>query len=418
MSRELPKGWRTGRLKDLCEDVERRLGAGTKLEVLSVTKRGVIPQSETYDKEIASEDVSKYRVIHPGEFGMAPMALYYGAIGRYHGDRPAIISPTYNVFKNKSDADPNFLEALLRLPRMISRYDALSQGGNLEGKRKLTPYEAFETVKVLIPPYAEQQAIAEILRMVDNVIVKTEELNRQLRATTECITETLCLVINPSTGERHLLHWRPSTINEEMVSVQVGIVVKPASYYVNSGGIPALRSLNVKENRIYIGDLVNISEVGHNINAKSALRPGDVVTVRSGEPGTTAVVPKDAPELNCIDIIFSRPKPQVRSEFVSYCMNSRLARRQVSVLQGGLAQQHLNVSEMKRIKILVPPMTEQDRIVSILREMWQRIEIEDVGLKQLRAVRAALAQELLSGRLPIPAIITSRLSGAGSSRAA
>ena len=64
-----PKGWREGRLKDLCENVERRLGDASKLEVLSVAKRGVVPQSQTYDKEIASEDISRYRVIEPGEFG-------------------------------------------------------------------------------------------------------------------------------------------------------------------------------------------------------------------------------------------------------------------------------------------------------------------------------------------------------------
>jgi type I restriction enzyme, S subunit len=83
MSVDVPKGWREGRLKDLCESVDRRLGVRDKLEILSVAKRGVVPQSQTYDKEIASEDVSRYRVIEPGEFGLAPMALYYGAIGRH-----------------------------------------------------------------------------------------------------------------------------------------------------------------------------------------------------------------------------------------------------------------------------------------------------------------------------------------------
>ena len=38
-----------------------------------------------------------------------------------------------------AEVDPDFLETLVRLPRMVARYDALSQGGNLEGKRKLTP---------------------------------------------------------------------------------------------------------------------------------------------------------------------------------------------------------------------------------------------------------------------------------------
>lgn len=402
MSDELPKGWREGRLKELCEPVERRLGAGAKLEVLSVAKRGVVPQSQTYDKEIASDDISRYRVIEPGEFGLAPMALYYGAIGRYRGEAPGIISPAYNVFRHTANADPDYLAALIRLPRMVARYDALSQGGNLEGKRKLTPYEAFEAIKVPIPPIAEQRAIADVLSAVEAAIGRAAEFCAHLHDTTEALAEVLFAGINPRTGFRTTTGWRSSTLGVEMSSIKVGIVVKPASYYVNTGGVPALRSLNVRANRLQLGDLVQISPTGHRLNAKSALKAGDVVTVRTGEPGKTAFVPDNIGELNCIDIIFSRPGPNIRGEYVSFFMNSRVARRQIAVLQGGLAQQHLNVGEMKRIKISVPPLDYQDRVIRILSAEWARIEAEEAVLEKLRSFRNALAQELLSGRLRLP----------------
>jgi type I restriction enzyme S subunit len=202
--------------------------------------------------------------------------------------------------------------------------------------------------------------------------------------------------------------WYVSTMAAEMASIQVGIVVKPASYYVESGGVPALRSLNVRENKIYFDKLIRISREGHKLNKKSALRRGDVVTVRTGGPGKTVIIPDDIGELNCIDIIFSRPGPKVRGEYVSFFLNSRVAKRQIAVPQGGLAQQHLNVGEMKRIKILVPPLLEQDRIVTVLRSMWQRIEAEEAELKQLTSLRYALAQELLSGRLCVPESIIAR----------
>jgi type I restriction enzyme S subunit len=191
MSAKPPRGWREGRLKDVCESVDRRLGEAPKLEVLSVAKRGVFPQSQTYDKEIASEDISRYRVIEPGEFGLAPMALYYGAIGRYRGKAPGIISPAYNVFRHKPEANPEYLEALVRLPRMVARYEALSQGGNLEGKRKLTPYDAFETVKIVIPPIAEQRAIAEVLESVEQGIAKTRTLIDSIKASKHAIMREL-----------------------------------------------------------------------------------------------------------------------------------------------------------------------------------------------------------------------------------
>lgn len=399
---DLPKGWQEKRLRDLCESIDRRLGDMPKLEVLSVAKRGVVPQSQTYDKEIASDDISRYRVIRPGEFGLAPMALYYGAIGRYHGVQPGIISPAYNVFCHRADTDPDFLEALVRLPRMIARYEALSQGGNLEGKRKLTPFDAFETVKVVVPPLAEQRAIAGVLGAVEVAIAKAVAACAQLHEATEALAEVLFTSTELGTGGDGTTEWRASTLGSEMASIQVGIVVKPASYYVDTGGVPALRSLNVRPNRLNLGEMVQISEEGHRLNAKSALRAGDIVTVRTGEPGKTALVPDSIGELNCVDIIFSRPGTKVRGEYISFFMNSRVAKRQIAVLQGGLAQQHLNVGEMKRIKIAVPSIDYQDRTIRLLNEAWKRIEAEDASLANLRSLRDALAEELLSGRLRLP----------------
>jgi restriction endonuclease S subunit len=259
-----------------------------------------------------------------------------------------------------------------------------------------------------LPPLVEQRAIAAVLTAIDDTIAKSETLCSDLFVATEALTEALCLGIDPMTRERNVIGWRPSSLAAEMSSIQVGIVVKPASYYVDEGGVLALRSLNIRENRLDLKKIVRISSNGHSLNRKSSLRPGDVVTVRTGEPGTTAVVPKDLETLNCIDIIFSRPRPTLRSEYASFFLNSRVAKRQIAVLQGGLAQQHLNVGEMRRIKILVPPVGEQDRIVNILSGMWLRNDAERAALDQLKDVRAVLAQELLSGRVRLPGIIVMR----------
>ncbi|MCI9882173.1 MULTISPECIES: restriction endonuclease subunit S [Methylobacterium] len=338
------------------------------------------------------------------------MALYYGAVGRYHGSISGIISPAYNVFRHKDDADPRFLEALVRLPRMIARYEALSQGGNLDGKRKLTPYDAFETVKVIVPPLAEQRAIAALLSVAKEEFAKTEAWVAQIYATAEAISEALFLGIDPSSGALKREEWKLSTLGAEMSAIKVGIVVRPASYYVSDGGVPALRSLNVRPNRLLLDSLVQISKTGHQINNKSALRAGDVVTVRTGEPGKTAYIMDDFGGLNCIDIIFSRPGPSVRGEYVSYFMNSGIAKRQIAFLQGGLAQQHLNVGEMKRIKISVPPLAYQDQTIALLNEVWACIDAGEAKLRQLRRLQVALAEELLSGRLRLPERLVARFS--------
>lgn len=311
----------------------------------------------------------------------------------------------YPTFELSADVCSDFLRIAFQSERFWKQAEAWTNGTT--ERARLNPRD-FLRLRLAFPPLIEQRAIAEVLSAVEEAIAKTEALCKQLHEATEALAEALFLGIDPQSGIRKTTGWRTSTMAAEMASIQVGIVVKPASYYVNDGGVPALRSLNVRPNRLHLGDLVQISGEGHKINAKSALRAGDVVTVRTGEPGKTAFIPENIGELNCIDIIFSRPAPQIRGEYVSYFMNSRVAKRQISVLQGGLAQQHLNVGEMKRIKINVPPVPLQDQTIKVLNGMWSCISAEEARLDQLHALRAALAQELLSGRFRLPGTMIAR----------
>ena len=80
-----------------------------------------------------------------------------------------------------------------------------------------------------------------------------------------------------------------------------------ASEYVKIG-IPFLRSLNIRPFRIDASDIKFISRKFHERLKKSALRPGDVVVVRTGEPGTAAVIPESLPEANCSDVVIVRPR--------------------------------------------------------------------------------------------------------------
>ena len=88
-------------------------------------------------------------------------------------------------------------------------------------------------------------------------------------------------------GSRLPEGWEEKPVANVCSSVSVGIVIKPAQYYVPAAkGIRAFRSANVREGHINDSDWVFISHEGNKDNAKSILKAGDVLIVRSGYPGT------------------------------------------------------------------------------------------------------------------------------------
>lgn len=183
--------------------------------------------------------------------------------------------------------------------------------------------------------------------------------------------------------------------------IMVGIVIRPAQYYVKRG-VPAFRSANVREAGINDADLVYISERSNALLAKSQVRGGDVLTVRTGYPGTSAVVPEAFAGANCIDVVISRPSRSVDSNFLAAWINSPFGKTQVLRNQGGLAQQHFNVGDLRNLVVALPPIAEQRAIATALSDVDALIGSLNRLVAKRRDLKQGAMQQLLTGRTRLP----------------
>lgn len=145
--------------------------------------------------------------------------------------------------------------------------------------------------------------------------------------------------------------------------ITVGIVVTPARYYVPKGGVPVLRSLNVWPDRFELSELKYISEAGHAVHHKSHIRTGDVVLVRTGDPGrpgNAAVVRQEMDGWNVVDLVLIRPAHSVRSQFLSSFLNTGRVQQILQSFAPGTKQKHLSVKLLECLKVPVPSLSEQD----------------------------------------------------------
>ena len=170
--------------------------------------------------------------------------------------------------------------------------------------------------------------------------------------------------------------------------VTVGFVGSMASEYVENG-VPFLRSLNIDPFGINTNDLKFVSPEFHRKIKKSALRPGDVVIVRTGKPGTCAVVPDWLDDANCSDLVIARCGAKIRPRFLCYWINSAASHHISSHLVGAV-QQHFNVGAAKKMLVATPSLWEQDQVISVLGSIDDRITL----LRETNATLEAIAQAL------------------------
>ena len=203
--------------------------------------------------------------------------------------------------------------------------------------------------------------------------------------------------------------WRTVRLSEVASEVTVGFVGTMANEYGDSG-IPFLRSLNVGRLKIDTYDIRYISQDFHSRISKSRLRPGDVVIVRTGKPGTCAVIPEELPDSNCSDLVIVRCGAEILNRFLCYYVNSA-ASNHIAAHTVGAVQQHFNVASAKTMEIPLPPLGEQKAIAHILGTLDDKIKLNRKTNETLEEIAKALFKSWFVDFDPVRAKAEGRPTG-------
>ena len=403
-----PDDWRSVRLGDV---IATTVGGGTPSRSNGDYWNGTIPWATVKDfgprvlldtkEHITFEGLNNSSSnLVPEDTVVMATRMNVGALFR-SGTPMAINQDLRGLFPTPSLSKEYLFYFLQSSGTALSR---LATGTTVKGLR----IDTLKFLPLALPPLPEQRKIAAILSSVDNAIEKTQAVIDQVQVVKRGLMQELLTKGLPRRHERFKKtdigeipeEWDllpAATICKRIV---VGIVVRPARHYAASG-VPCLRSLNVREDKIVEDEMKYITHDSNHELRKSRLKPGDVVTVRTGYPGTSAVVPQRLGGANCVDLIITTPGPRIRGAFLSRFINSDRGRAAVAKRKSGLAQQHFNVGAMKAMLTPVPSLGEQDDICDVLRSPDRRLQTETAYHSALVSLKSALMSVLLTGELRV-----------------
>jgi type I restriction enzyme, S subunit len=171
--------WIELKIKDLIKEVNDRTTQNNQYEVLSVTKNGIVPQREQFNKQIASENNTGYKIVRRYNLVFSTMNLWMGSLDVLTTHDIGIVSPAYKVFEfNKQRLNPLFGKYFMLSDYMIRIYKMNSEQGASIVRRNLDMDGLLSTI-VCIPPLEEQLEISKVLQSSDDELTL---LNSQLEA--------------------------------------------------------------------------------------------------------------------------------------------------------------------------------------------------------------------------------------------
>jgi type I restriction enzyme S subunit len=188
--------------------------------------------------------------------------------------------------------------------------------------------------------------------------------------------------------------WVDRKLHSLCREITVGYVGPMAKEYTASG-VTFLRSQNIRPFQVSLDNALFISREFDAKIAKSRLRPGDVAVVRTGYPGTAAVIPASLPESNCADLVIVRPGSEVEPQFLAAFFNSAYGKDHVAGKVVGAAQKHFNVGAAKETVLHLPPLKEQRTIIAKFDALAAETQRLTRLYEQKQAALAALKKSLL-----------------------
>ncbi len=277
--------------------------------------------------------------------------------------------------------------------------------------------DKLKSIKIPYPPLPEQTAIAEFL---DRETAKIDELVAEQRRLMELLKEKRQAVISHAVTKGLNPHapmkpsgidwlgdvpagWEIKRLKHISPFIAVGIVVNPSNYIADEG-LPFIYGGDIREGVIDFANARRITRESSEINSKTLLRTGDLLTVRVGAPGVTAVVPSECDGGNCASVMLIR-QGTYNSHWLCYAMNTRIVRFQVEVVKYGAAQEQFNIGHAVNFWVPVPPCTVQDEIAEFLAIETARFDALTAAAQQaidlLQERRTALISAAVTGQIDV-----------------
>jgi type I restriction enzyme S subunit len=277
---------------------------------------------------------------------------------------------------------------------------------------------AFLEAPLLVPPPDEQAAIVKFIdyadRRIRRYIRAKQKLIKLLEEQKQAIVhQAVTRGLDPSvsckpSGVKWLgdlpKHWEVTRLKRLSPRISGRLLYSPAQYFTDAG-VPMVFAYNVTTAGIDLAGAKLIPEAINKAFAHHALRRGDVVTVRVGAPGLSAVVDEASDGLQFASLMVIRKSDRFVPEWLCAVMNSALVRDQVEVVQYGAAQKQINISDAVNFLVPYPPPCEQQQIADVATRVAARyaapIAATRSEIQFLREYRTRLIADVVTGKLDV-----------------
>lgn len=388
--------------------------------LLSITReQGVIQrdvENQDSNHNYIPDDLSGYKLLKEGQFGMNKMKAWQGSYGV--SSFTGIVSPAYFVFDFIKPISPSFFNWAIRSKLYVSFFGSASDGVRV-GQWDLSK-SRMKIIPFLIPSTEEQTLIANFLdqksAQIDEAIAIKEQQIALLKERKQIIIQkAVTQGLDPDVPMKDSgvdwigeipAHW-------EVVALAYALnAVGDVDHYMPETidtGVPYFMTGDLEDlvSQMSFDDCKKVSYRDYNkLTKKIKTEVGDVILARYATIGTVTYVDVSEEFLvsySCVTI--KTDKKFLNGMYLFYFLKSDTFAQAVSKVVNTNTQGNVGIGDLKKIKIALPPLREQERLVRSIAKRLSEIDVvieaQVNQITKLKEYKTTLINSAVTGKIRI-----------------
>ena len=181
----------------------------------------------------------------------------------------------------------------------------------------------------------------------------------------------------------------------ELGKIYIGLVTTMTKHYTEEGTL-LIRNSDIKDGRFEFGDEPIYLETSFaEENSSRMHKLGDVITVHTGDVGTSAVITEN--EINSIGFatIVTRTNQQIiYSEYLCTFLNTEKHKRWAVAISTGDGRTNYNLGDYFELVVPVPKLDEQKKVACFIKELNHLITLHQRKLEKLKNIKKSCLEKM------------------------
>jgi len=263
-----------------------------------------------------------------------------------------------------------------------------------------------EVLDVPLPPLAEQKRIAPILNEQMVAVERARAAAEAQLEAAKALSAAYLRQVFPQPGQTLPPDWQWVRLGE-VCEVKGGKRLPRGHEFARAETqYPYLRVVDFENGTVRLNDLEYLNEATQKEIARYIIRATDVYISIAGSIGIVGTIPVELDGANLTENaarLVIRSTVPIDNEYVSAFLRSPSGQEQIEARTNKVGQPKLALERIATIKLPLPRLAEQKRIVAILKEQMATVEKLRAGLEaqldEVNALPAAILRRAFNGEL-------------------